>query len=99
MPSTTHQHQRTAAVTGAGSGLGRDIALGLAAKNYRVFGTAITPEEIEDLNQASSGVVTLAICDITDAAAVKNWAHDIATQTEGSLDLFINNAGILTPGH
>src|SRR5260370_22166942 len=40
----------------------------------------------------------LAICDITDAAAVKNWAHDIATQTEGSLDLLINNAGILTPG-
>src|SRR5260370_7107527 len=39
----------------------------------------------------------LAICDITDAAAVKNWAHDIATQTEGSLDLLINNAGILTP--
>jgi len=91
-------NQRTVAVTGAGSGLGRDIALGLAAKNYRVFGTAFTPEEIEDLNQASSGVVTLAICDITDAAAVKNWAHDIATQTEGSLDLLINNAGILTPG-
>src|SRR5882757_9654728 len=91
-------HTRAAAVTGAGSGLGRDIALGLAAKHYRVFGTAFTPEEIEDLNQASSGVVTLAICDITDAAAVKNWAHDIATQTEGSLDLLINNAGILTSG-
>ena len=33
---------RSAAITGAGSGLGRDIALGLAAKGYIVFGTAIT---------------------------------------------------------
>lgn len=34
---------RSVAVTGAGSGLGRDIALGLAAKGYRVFGTAMRP--------------------------------------------------------
>jgi NAD(P)-dependent dehydrogenase (short-subunit alcohol dehydrogenase family) len=55
MPRTTSQHQRTAAITGAGSGLGRDIALGLAAKNYRVCGTAISAEEIADLKQASGG--------------------------------------------
>jgi len=29
MAGVTHQNQRTAAVTGAGSGLGRDVALGL----------------------------------------------------------------------
>ena len=91
-------NQRTVAVTGAGSGLGRDIVLGLAAKNYRVFGTAFTSEEIEDLKRASGGAVTLAICDITDATAVKSWAHEVATHTGGCLDLLINNAGILTPG-
>ena len=42
------QVARTAAITGAGSGLGRDIALGLAAKGYRVFGTAISLDEIAD---------------------------------------------------
>ena len=52
MPTTTSQHQRTAAITDAGSGLGRDIALGLAAKNHRVYGTAISAEEIADLEQA-----------------------------------------------
>ena len=46
-------NKRSAAVTGAGGGLGRDIALGLAAKNYRVFGTAMTPGEIADIKQAS----------------------------------------------
>jgi NAD(P)-dependent dehydrogenase (short-subunit alcohol dehydrogenase family) len=94
----TDAKQRTAAVTGAGSGLGRDIALGLAAKNYRVFGTAFKSEEIEDLRRASSGAVTLADCDIADAAAVKNWAGEVANHTGGSLDLLISNAGILTPG-
>ena len=40
--STSGQRERSAAITGAGSGLGRDIALGLAAKGYRVFGTALS---------------------------------------------------------
>jgi NAD(P)-dependent dehydrogenase (short-subunit alcohol dehydrogenase family) len=91
-------NKRLAAVTGAGSGLGRDIALGLAAKNYRVFGTAMSPEELADLQQASQGAVTLTRWDITDEGAVKRWAHDVVTQTDGGLDLLISNAGILTPG-
>jgi NAD(P)-dependent dehydrogenase (short-subunit alcohol dehydrogenase family) len=89
---------RTAAVTGAGGGLGRDIALGLAAKQYRVFGTAMNQEEVTDLQQASGGAVSLTCCDITDDDAVKRWAGDVASQTGGGLDLLINNAGILTPG-
>src|SRR5882757_5759266 len=87
-----------AAVTGAGGGLGRDIALGLAAKRYRVFGTAMNPEEIAEVQQASGGAVSLTRCDITDDDAVKRWARDVASQTDGGLDLLINNAGILTPG-
>ncbi len=90
--------KRSVAVTGAGSGLGRDIALGLAAKNYRVFGTAMTDEEVAGLQQASSGAVTLTRCDITDEGAVKRWARDVAATTDGALDLLISNAGILTPG-
>jgi len=89
---------RSAAVTGAGSGLGRDIALGLAAKGYRVFGTAMVSEEIADLTKASGGAVSLAVCDITNEAAVKTWADDVTQQGEGRIDLLISNAGILTPG-
>ena len=89
---------RAAAVTGAGGGLGRDIALGLAAKHYRVFGTAMNPEEIGELQQASGGAVSLTRCDITDDDAVKRWGRDVASQTGGGLDLLVNNAGILTPG-
>src|SRR5712692_7452820 len=89
---------KRSAVTGAGGGLGRDIALGLAAKNYRVFGTAMTPGEIADIKQASGGAVTLTRCDITDEAAVKSWASEVGAESGGGLDLLISNAGILTPG-
>ena len=92
------QRKRSAVVTGAGSGLGRDIALGLAAKGYRVFGTAISLDEIADLKKASGGAVSLSQCDITNESAVKVWAGEVTSQNEGCIDLLINNAGILTPG-
>jgi NAD(P)-dependent dehydrogenase (short-subunit alcohol dehydrogenase family) len=98
MANVRQEKQLTAAVTGAGSGLGRDIALGLAAKNYRVFGTARSPEEIDDLKNASDGEVSLRQCDITDEAAVRNWAREVVALTGGGLDLLISNAGVLTPG-
>lgn len=96
--ATSGQGKRSAAITGAGSGLGRDIAMGLAAKGYRVFGTAMSPDEIADLKQASGGAVTLSRCDITDEAAVKGWASEVGANTDGQLDVLISNAGILTPG-
>jgi NAD(P)-dependent dehydrogenase (short-subunit alcohol dehydrogenase family) len=98
MTTITKQKQRSAAITGAGSGLGRDIALGLAAKGYRVFGTAMNPKEIADLKKASSGVVSLSQCDITDEVSVQTWARKVATAAGGGLELLINNAGVLTPG-
>jgi NAD(P)-dependent dehydrogenase (short-subunit alcohol dehydrogenase family) len=92
------QKMRSAVITGAGSGLGRDIALGLAAKRYRVFGTAISSDEISELNKMSDGAVILSQCDITDEAAVQSWAGQVTAQNEGRIDLLISNAGILTPG-
>src|ERR1700723_1705179 len=83
MPSTNQHSGRSAAVTGAGGGLGRDIALGLAAKGYVVFGTAMSVAEVQDLKDAS----------------VKAWASDVSDATgDSGLDILINNAGILTPG-
>ena len=91
--------QRSAAVTGAGGGLGRDIALGLAVKGYRVFGTAMASGEIADLQQASGGRVALTICDITDEKSVQSWARGVSDALGAAgLDLLISNAGILTPG-
>ena len=95
----SEQSGRSAVVTGAGSGLGRDLALQLAAKGYVVFGTALAPAEVQDLKEASGGRVSLAVCDITRPEAVKAWAAGVSEALGGAgLDLLVNNAGILTPG-
>jgi NAD(P)-dependent dehydrogenase (short-subunit alcohol dehydrogenase family) len=91
--------RRTAAITGAGSGLGREIALKLAAKSYRVFGTALSDEEVDDLSAASDGQVSPSIVDVTDEGAVKGWAASVTDElAEAGLDVLVSNAGILTPG-
>jgi NAD(P)-dependent dehydrogenase (short-subunit alcohol dehydrogenase family) len=99
MSSASEHSGRSAAVTGAGGGLGRDIALELAAKGYVVFGTSISPAEVLDLKDVSGGRVSLAVCDITNEQAVRAWASGVSDAlSDGGLDLLINNAGILTPG-
>ena len=88
-----------AAITGAGAGLGRQIALSLAEQGYRVFGTALSAQEIEDLRQAADGSVRLTIVDVTDDQAVHSWAEQTTGELgDHGLDVLISNAGILTPG-
>src|SRR5258706_1509997 len=95
----SQQSGRSVAVTGAGGGLGRDLALQLAAKGYIVFGTAFTANEIQELKEASGGRVSLVVCDITKPESVKAWAGGVSDALgDAGLDLLINNAGILTPG-
>jgi len=90
------QVARTAAITGAGSGLGRDIALGLAERGYLVFGTAMNDAEV----QASDARVSLSLCDITKQQDVNAWSGRVSAAIGDGrgLDLLISNAGILTPG-
>src|SRR6201996_1729577 len=99
MSSKTQQSGRSAVVTGAGAGLGRDIALGLAAKGYVVFGTAMAAAEVRDLKDASGGRVSLTVCDMTKEDSVKSWAAGVSDALgDSGLDVLINNAGILPPG-
>ncbi len=89
---------KTAVITGAASGLGKDIAAALATKGYTVYGT-MRPGEKPDLAvPENDGSILLTPLDITDAEGVQTWADRVAEQTGGEVDLLINNAGILTPG-
>jgi NAD(P)-dependent dehydrogenase (short-subunit alcohol dehydrogenase family) len=86
-------------VTGGGQGLGREIALGLAAERYIVFGTAASAQEVEDLREASRGRVSLAVCDLKNAETVKAWAAGVSEAIGASgLDILINNTSHLSPG-
>ncbi len=99
MISTSPRSGRSVVITSAGTGLGRDIALGLAAKGYIVFGTAMSAAEVQDLRDASGGRVSLTVCDVTKAMGVEAWASGV-TEALGAagLNLLINNADILTHG-
>jgi NAD(P)-dependent dehydrogenase (short-subunit alcohol dehydrogenase family) len=90
---------RTVAITGASTGLGRDIALGFAAMGYRVFGTALRAEGVANMRDASDGKVVLAVCDITREDDVEQWVKSVSSELgDGGLDVLISNAGTLTPG-
>src|SRR5690606_33895527 len=88
------------AITGAGSGLGLELAIGFAKQGYKVFGTATSPIEIEaHKNELAGFDITFTVTDITKEKDVRNWGEIVAsTLGNQGLDILINNAGVLTPG-
>jgi NAD(P)-dependent dehydrogenase (short-subunit alcohol dehydrogenase family) len=99
MSNTMELRQPTVAITGAGSGLGRAVAIKLAAKGYRVFGTARSETDAADLEKASAGNAAVTLADITDQHAVTAWVGKVSDELgERGLDVLISNAGTLTPG-
>lgn len=89
---------KAALVTGAGSGLGRAFAQGLAASGARVFCVDRDRGRAEEtaalLNEGRNDAVALA-ADIADPDAVAAMAEE-AARIEPRLDILINNAGIAT---
>jgi NAD(P)-dependent dehydrogenase (short-subunit alcohol dehydrogenase family) len=101
MTQAKKQRGPTVAITGAGSGLGRELALGFSAKGFRVFGTSQSANETAEIQNLSAGggEITLTITDITKEEQVNNWKEQVRKLLNGDgLDLLINNAGVLTPG-
>jgi NAD(P)-dependent dehydrogenase (short-subunit alcohol dehydrogenase family) len=90
---------RSVALTAAGNGLGRAIALGFAAKRCIVFGTAASAEEAQELRASSGGRVSLTVCDITKPEAVRAWAGGVSDAVgEAGIDVLINISGGGTAG-
>ena len=101
-------HDKVAVVTGAGSGLGREYALALAAHGARVvvndFGAAVTGEQRSPgtAAQVVSEIVSLGGVAVANIADVSQWVGaesviDTAITSFGRLDIVINNAGINRP--
>jgi NADP-dependent 3-hydroxy acid dehydrogenase YdfG len=87
---------KTAIVTGAGSGIGRAIAVTLAGMGLRV---ALLGRDREKLEQARAALETaresslVVTCDIADRSAVKAGVEQITGKFE-SIDVVVCNAGI-----
>ena len=86
-------------VTGAGSGMGRELTLELVRRGARVAAIDMrkaTLDETKMLATAIGGTVETFVVDITDAAKVAKLPADI-TKKLGAVDALINNAGIIQP--
>lgn len=87
---------RIALVTGAGRGIGRSIALGLAQAGARVAATARSRAELAALVEeiTSGGGTAIAIqADLSDRSAPESIVAE-TERTWGAVQILVNNAGI-----
>ncbi len=91
---------KIAVITGAGSGIGRALALKCAAEGMRVAVADLQPGRLDTLVrqlQESGAEVLSCALDVADAAQVGAFSEQVQSSM-GSPDLLFNNAGILRVG-
>lgn len=86
-----------AVVTGAAGGLGLEIARGLAARGLSVQLTDVDGERVSAAAASIGANAHASVLDVLDPEACVGAAHEVADRA-GSLDVWVNNAGILPTG-
>lgn len=76
-------------ITGASSGIGKAAAKLLIENGYKVYAGARRVENLKELEYHGARIMPL---DVTDDGSLKS-AVDAVLETEGRLDILINNAG------
>lgn len=91
---------KVAAVTGAGSGIGRELAICLASQGCHVAISDINEvglQETQTLLEGYSVKVTSQTLNVAKKEAVYDWAQQVVTD-HGKVNLIFNNAGVALAG-
>lgn len=93
---------KVALITGAGRGIGRAVALGLAEDGYNLGLISLGSKHLgqtakETLRQYPQAKVLDIAADVADIAAVESAVSQIIDKF-GKVDLLFNNAGLYVPG-
>lgn len=90
-------HGATAVLTGAGSGIGRALALAIARRGTHVVVTDMSGEAANLVAAECGGTACGYPLDVRDADAVRTLIEAVARE-RGRLDYLFNNAGIAIGG-
>ena len=85
-----------AAITGAGSGMGRALAIHLAQMGCDVALSDITAESLAETQKLLAGYdinSTITVLDVSDKDAVYAWADNVMAD-HGKVNFIFNNAGV-----
>ena len=92
--------KKTVVITGTSSGVGKAMALELAAKGAKLVLAARRKEALEELALECESLGAIALAVPTDMNSVED-IQQLAVRAEafgGSIDVWINNAGVLAAG-
>ena len=92
---------KIALVTGASRGIGRAIALQLAAEGAKIAinfaGNTAKAEEVKSEIESNGGEALLVQADVSSAESVEEMVNKV-TEKFGKIDILVNNAGITRDG-
>lgn len=86
------RQQQVSVVTGASSGIGREVARQLAARGHHVVLVARRLDQLQRTLKLCDGHGRVHVCDVSDRASIRELARSVR-ETEGRCDLLVNNAG------
>jgi len=92
----SYYRNHVAAITGAGSGMGRELAIHLAKMGCHVALSDINPEQLAATKQLLTNYdvnVTMTVLDVSDNKAVEAWADSVMSD-HGKVNFIFNNAGV-----
>ena len=90
---------KVVALTGAGSGIGRELAIQLSNQGCHLALSDVNEGSLNETAKllSSKTKVTTHIVDVAKREQVHHWA-DTAAHLHGQIDMIINNAGVASQG-